>query len=138
LAGRIIEKVTGQTYENAIASLLLKPIGLEHSFFQDSAIMTRRFAVGHNPDADHGLAVARNWKRWRSNNPGGGLVSSVSDQIRWARFHLGHGRAVSGEQVWHLRERCHAVRHRGRRNSHDARGRAQTRDPSGVSYRSAP
>ena len=99
LAGRIIEKVTGLTYENAVASLLFEPLGLTHSFYLDSAIMTRRFAVGHNPDQDGRLTVARNWKRWRSNNPGGGLVSSVSDQLRWARFHLGDGRAESGEQV---------------------------------------
>lgn len=99
LAGRIIEKVTGLTYENAIESLLLKPLGLANSFYSDSAIMTRRFAVGHNPDEDGRLIVARDWKRWRSNNPGGGLVASVSDQLRWARFHLGDGRAESGEQV---------------------------------------
>jgi len=99
LAGRIIEKVTSLTYENAVASLLLQPLGLAHSFFLDSAIMTRRFAVGHNPDANGRLAVARDWKRWRSNNPGGGLVSSARDQLRWARFHLGDGRAESGEQV---------------------------------------
>ena len=99
LAGRIIEKVTGLTYENAVASLLFQPLGLRHSFYLDSAIMTRRFAVGHNPDQDGKLTVARQWKRWRCNNPGGGLVSSVTDQLRWARFHLGNGHAESGEQV---------------------------------------
>jgi CubicO group peptidase (beta-lactamase class C family) len=33
LAGRIIEKSTGLTYERAVASLLLEPLGLSHSFF---------------------------------------------------------------------------------------------------------
>ena len=33
LAGRIVEKVTGLTYERAVASLLLEPLGLSHSFF---------------------------------------------------------------------------------------------------------
>ena len=61
--------------------------------------MTRRFVVGHNPGEDGTLSVARLWKRWRANNPGGGLASSVADQIRWARFHLGDGRAESGERV---------------------------------------
>jgi hypothetical protein len=49
----------------------LEPLGLTHSFYLDSAIMTRRFAVGHNPDQDGKLTVARQWKRWRSNHPGG-------------------------------------------------------------------
>lgn len=99
LAGRVIEKVTGLTYERAVASLLLEPLGLSHSFFADGEVMTRRFAVGHNPGEDGALSVARGWRRWRANNPGGGLVSSVADQLRWARFHLGDGRAESGERV---------------------------------------
>jgi CubicO group peptidase (beta-lactamase class C family) len=99
LAGRIIEKVTGQTFEGAIASLVLEPLGLSHSFYARDDIMTRRFAVGHNRDQDGVLSVARSWRRSRSDNPGGGLASSVSDQLRWARFHLGTGPAESGERV---------------------------------------
>ena len=33
LAGRIIEKVIGLTYERAVASLVFEPLGLSHSFF---------------------------------------------------------------------------------------------------------
>ncbi|MFC7641197.1 serine hydrolase domain-containing protein [Streptosporangium lutulentum] len=99
LAGRVIEEVTGLTYERAVASLVLEPLGLSHSFFTPGDVMTRRFAVGHNPGEDGTPSVARLWKRWRGNNPGGGLMSSVADQIRWARFHLGDGRAESGERV---------------------------------------
>jgi Beta-lactamase len=39
------------------------------------------------------------WRRSRGDNPGGGLASSAADQIRWARFHLGDGRAQGGERV---------------------------------------
>jgi CubicO group peptidase (beta-lactamase class C family) len=96
LAGRIIEKVTGLTYERAIATLVLEPLGLSYSFFMRDDIMTRRFAVGHNPGDEGTLSIARLWRRWRGDNPGGGLTSSASDQIRWARFHLGDGCAQSG------------------------------------------
>jgi CubicO group peptidase (beta-lactamase class C family) len=89
LAGRIIEKVTGMTFEGAIASLVFEPLKLSHSFFNRDDIMTRRFSVGHNPGNDGTLSVARLWRRWRGDNPGGGVVSSVSDLIRWSRFHLG-------------------------------------------------
>ncbi len=99
LVGRIIEKVTGLTYERAVASLLFEPLGLSHSFFARDDIMTRRFAVGHNRGEDGTLSVARLWRRWRGENPGGGLVSSVADQLRWARFHLGDGRTESGKRV---------------------------------------
>lgn len=99
LAGRVIEKVTGLTYEQAVASLVLEPLGLSESFFAPGDVITRRFAVGHNADEDGTLSVARMWKGNRGNNPGGGLVASAADQLRWARFHLGDGRADSGERV---------------------------------------
>ena len=61
--------------------------------------MTRRFAVGHNRDQDGTLSIARLWRRSRGDNPGGGLASSVADQLGWARFHLGDGRVQGGERV---------------------------------------
>ena len=44
--------------------------------------------------------MARLWRRSRGDNPGEGLASSVADQLRWARFHLGDGSAPGG--VWVL------------------------------------
>jgi CubicO group peptidase (beta-lactamase class C family) len=99
LAGRIVEKVTGLTFERAVASLILEPLGLSHSFYLHEEVMTRRFAVAHNAGQDGTLSVARMLRRPRGDNPGGGLASSVTDQLRWARFHLGDGRAEDGERV---------------------------------------
>lgn len=82
LVGRIIKKVTGQTFEQAVASRVLEPLGLAHSLFARDDIMIRRFAVGHNPGDDGTLPVARMWRRWRGDNPGGGLAFSVADQRR--------------------------------------------------------
>jgi len=61
--------------------------------------MTRRFAVGHTLGEDGTPSVARQWKDTRANNPGGGLASTVADQLRWARFHLGDGHAQDGTPV---------------------------------------
>ncbi|MFJ3876371.1 serine hydrolase domain-containing protein [Streptomyces sp. NPDC090077] len=99
LLGRVVENVTGLTYERAVASLLFEPLGLSNSFFGTADVMTRRFAVGHNPDGNGTLAVAKEWRLTRGNNPGGGLASSASDVLAWARFHLGDGRTHDGEQL---------------------------------------
>jgi CubicO group peptidase (beta-lactamase class C family) len=99
LLGRLIEKVTGQTFEQAVAQLLLEPLGLSHSFFERDDIMTRRFAVGHNPGEQGTLSIARPWRHARGENPGGGLATSVADLLSFARFHLGDGRAASGTWV---------------------------------------
>jgi len=92
--GRIIEKVTGLTYEDAVSTLLLEPLGLHSSVFAVNDVLVRRFAVGHNLSADETLAVVRQWKDTRGNNPGGGLAGSVTDLLAWGRFHLGDGRGV--------------------------------------------
>lgn len=47
LAGRVIESVTGTSYERAVHELLLQPLGLRESFFFRDQVMTRRFVVGH-------------------------------------------------------------------------------------------
>jgi CubicO group peptidase (beta-lactamase class C family) len=99
VAGRVIEKVVGTTYENAIASLVFEPLGLSHSFFAPVDVMTRRFVVGHSRREDGALAVSRAWRGPRGRNPGAGVSSSAADQLRWARFHLGDGRSEDGVQV---------------------------------------
>ncbi|HXD67924.1 MAG TPA: serine hydrolase domain-containing protein [Solirubrobacteraceae bacterium] len=99
MAGRILEKVTGLSYERAIASLLFEPLGLAHSFFARDDIMTRRFSVGHNLGQDDRMHVARLWRRARGDNPGGGIASSAADQLRWAAFHLGDGRVNGSGRV---------------------------------------
>ncbi|NBE92628.1 beta-lactamase family protein [Nonomuraea sp. KC401] len=98
LAGRVVEQVTGSPFEQAVASLVLRPAGLSNTFFEPDDVMVRRFAVGHNRAEDGGLRFAQPWGAWRAgsraNRPGGGIVSSVSDLLRWARFHLGDGGGV--------------------------------------------
>jgi CubicO group peptidase (beta-lactamase class C family) len=98
LAGRVIEVVTGQTYEDAIRELLLEPLGMRESFFHVNDVMTRRYATGH-VNRDAAIEVARPWKMPRSSSPMGGLVSTARDQVRWARFHLGDGTARGGDRV---------------------------------------
>ncbi len=101
LAGRVIEVVSGETYEVALADLVLRPLGLERSFFFAEEIMTESFTVGHlapPDDPDGPPLVSPQWAIPRSQNPSGGLVSSVTDLLRFARFHLGDG-TVGGARV---------------------------------------
>ena len=101
LAGRVIEAVTGQTYEAAVSELVLEPLGLEQTAFFPEAIMTKAFAVGHGapPDDPRGEPVVlAPWALPRSANPAGGLIASLTDELRYARFHLDDGTA-NGRRV---------------------------------------
>ncbi|MFI9204109.1 serine hydrolase domain-containing protein [Streptomyces sp. NPDC053048] len=115
LAGRVVEKVTGLPFEKAVAQLVLEPAGLSNTFFDEEDAMIRRFAVGYNRDEDGTLRAARPWRAFaageRGNNPGGGAVSSVSDLLRWARFHLGAGEGVLPTEALHrMREQTVELR----------------------------
>src|SRR5690349_7670097 len=57
LAGRIIEKVTGLSFERSVAELVLAPAGLSNTFFGADDVMVRRFVVGHNSAEDGTLKV---------------------------------------------------------------------------------
>jgi CubicO group peptidase (beta-lactamase class C family) len=99
LAGRVIEVAAGTTYEAAVKELLLDPLRLAHSrFFSDEI-------VGFNVAAPHVLVDGKPvvdpaaWPIERAGNPNGGLISSVRDQLRYARFHLGDGKAPNGRRV---------------------------------------
>ncbi|MDR8409843.1 beta-lactamase family protein [Nonomuraea sp. 3-1Str] len=115
LAGRVIEKVTGLPFEKAVASLVLEPAGLSNTFFDLDEVMIRRFAVGHNRGEDGTMRLARPWTSFpadsHGNNPGGGIASSVSDLLRWARFHLGSGDGVLPAEMLHrMREQTVELR----------------------------
>ena len=81
-AGRVIEAVTGSTYEDAIRELVLD----EALFFPWEA-MIRRFAVGHFTD-DEGTHVAEPWAVPRTAAPAGGLLAGTRTLLRYARMHL--------------------------------------------------
>jgi CubicO group peptidase (beta-lactamase class C family) len=90
IAGRIIEVITGQSYEAAIKELILDPLGLRMTFYFPHDVMTYRFAVGHEI-VDRSARVARPWPIGRAGHPVGGVVSTVIDLLKYARFHLGDG-----------------------------------------------
>ncbi|HVF19719.1 MAG TPA: serine hydrolase domain-containing protein [Mycobacteriales bacterium] len=99
LAGRLIEHVTGTTFEQAIGDLLLTPLGLTSTWFFPGDIISRRFAVGHKRAEDGAITIARPWAMPRSAAAAGGMSANARDQIAWATFHLGDGTAADGTRV---------------------------------------
>lgn len=108
LAGRLIEVVSGHSYEEEIRHGLLRPLGLTRSGFSLDDLPGATVAQPHVADPATGTLVVspESWWLPRSLHPAGGLVSSARDQIRWARFHLGSGdRVLSGRAIRAMRSR---------------------------------
>jgi CubicO group peptidase (beta-lactamase class C family) len=101
LAGRVIEKVTGQVYEKAMRELLLDPLGLNDTLFFPAEVMVRRFAMGHHKNKEEQVVVHKNYALSRCSSPAGGFAVSATapDQIAWAKFHLGDGAGVLSKDL---------------------------------------
>ncbi|MFD7628991.1 serine hydrolase domain-containing protein [Streptomyces sp. NPDC059851] len=115
LAGRIVENVTGRTFEQAVAALVLEPLGLTDTVFDVDDVMVRAFATGHVHGEDGELKAARPWKAFRAgtrgDNPGGGIASTTTDLLAWARFHLGDGDGLLRADTLHgMREETAPLR----------------------------
>lgn len=94
IAARLIETLTGKTYEQAAQEMLLDPLGLKMTFFYPSDIFfTHRFVVGHHIKKNKTL-VSRPWAIGRAGNGVGGVVSTVKDLLAYARFHMGNGNHI--------------------------------------------
>jgi CubicO group peptidase (beta-lactamase class C family) len=105
VASRIIEVVTKKPYEQVAQEMLFDPLGLKMSFFYPSDILiTHRFAVGHQKVKGKVL-VARPWAIGRAGNGVGGVVSSVRDLLKYARFHMSNGakKVISGKSLRAMR-----------------------------------
>jgi CubicO group peptidase (beta-lactamase class C family) len=108
ILGRVIENITEQSYEKAMAELVLAPLGLNDTVYGLDEVVRRKFAIGHNREEDGSLRTATPWKAYpagaRGNNPGGGGVSTTRDLLRWARFHLGEA-VGAGKTVLSVEDR---------------------------------
>ena len=96
VAGRIIEVVTGQTYEGAVRELLLDPLGLSRTRFFTDQVAGYPIAGSHTVAGDRAVFSPDLWYLPRNGHPDGGLISSVRDQLQYARFHMGDGRTFDG------------------------------------------
>ena len=98
LAGRMLEVVRDQPFEEAMRELLFTPIGLGHSvFFADEAI-TYRAVAGHIV-RDGTAEVASLWELPRCSFPAGAIACDIRDLLRWGRFQLDRGLTADGERI---------------------------------------
>jgi CubicO group peptidase (beta-lactamase class C family) len=99
LGGRVIEAATGSTYEEAVRQLVIDPLRMNHSRFFSDEIVGFNVAAPHNIVDGEPVVDASFWHVPRTLHPTGGLISSVRDLLRYARFHLGDGRAPDGTRL---------------------------------------
>jgi dipeptidyl aminopeptidase/acylaminoacyl peptidase/CubicO group peptidase (beta-lactamase class C family) len=98
LLGRVIEKLTDQTWDQAMKERLFTPLGLNHTVTLPEEAILFAAAVGH-VEADGKQVPTPVWDLPRSVGPAGLIKSTVRDVLGFAKLHLSGGLAPDGTRV---------------------------------------
>ncbi|WP_406135729.1 serine hydrolase [Streptomyces sp. NBC_01089] len=108
LAGRIVEKLTGMSWDSAVKERLCSPLGLTHTVTLPEEALRFRTATGHDAEGGQDPRPVPVWGLPRSAGPAGLITASAADVLAFARMHLAGGTAADGTRV--LSERAaHAM-----------------------------
>ncbi len=99
IAGRIIEVLTGQVWDDALRDRLIEPLGLTHTCTLPEDVLRYRSAWGHLGAPGFTPEPATIWAPVRLAGPAGLISARASDLIAFARMHLEGGRNANGDQV---------------------------------------
>ncbi|WP_337003845.1 MULTISPECIES: serine hydrolase domain-containing protein [unclassified Microbacterium] len=99
--GRIVEVLRGTSYDQALRTHLVAPLGLTHVATSAAEAIMFRAALGHIPTEGTDKPVpAPVWSLVRSNAPAGSMLAMTArDLLTYARMHLDGGVAVDGTRV---------------------------------------
>lgn len=96
--GRVIEVLTGQTWDAALRERLFTPLQMQHAITLPEDALLHAAAVGHVTEEGH-KQVAPVWQLPRSIGPAGLVSANAADVLAFARLHLTGGLGPDGERV---------------------------------------
>ena len=99
LVGRVIEKLTGKTWDAALRERLFTPLGLTHTGTLPEEALRFRAAMGHVAAGDGEPQPAPVWGLPRSAGPAGLITATPADVLAFARLHLTGGLGPDGARV---------------------------------------
>ncbi|HEY1571972.1 MAG TPA: serine hydrolase [Pseudonocardiaceae bacterium] len=99
LAGRVIEKVTGKTWDAVLRERLVTPLGLAHTVTLPEDALLHSVAVGHVTQGTEPPTRAPVWMLPRSAGPAGLITSTVGEVLTFAALHLTGGLATDGTRL---------------------------------------
>ena len=99
LMGRVVEKLTGLSWDAAMREKLFTPLGLTHTVTLPEEALLFRAAVGHAAVGDTEPEPVPTWQLPRSMGPAGLISARAADVLAFARLHLTGGLTADGERI---------------------------------------
>jgi CubicO group peptidase (beta-lactamase class C family) len=87
LAGRVIEKVTGQSWDAVLRERLTRPLGVRRTVTLPEDTVRFRVAYGHRTDGED-VRLVDQWVLPRSGGPAGRICATAADVVTFAGMHL--------------------------------------------------
>ncbi|MDQ2955864.1 MAG: beta-lactamase family protein [Actinomycetota bacterium] len=88
LLGAIIERVTSTTWDAALRSRIIEPLGLKQTVTLAEDALRFRVAYGHGVSSEGTTYLAPTWALPRSVGPAGGITATASEVVTFAAAHL--------------------------------------------------
>ncbi|MFI6290607.1 serine hydrolase domain-containing protein [Nonomuraea sp. NPDC050790] len=96
VAGRIVEKLTGKTWDEALREQIFEPLGLTHAVTLPEEALRFRAALGHMDGGE----PAPVWGLMRSCGPAGLISARPADVVAFGRAHLEGGLLENPQAMW--------------------------------------
>lgn len=96
IAGRIVERLTGQVWDTALREQIFEPLGLTHAWTLPEDVLRFRSAMGHLD----GGKTAPAWGLMRSCGPAGLICARPADVVTFGRAHLEGGLLKDAAAMW--------------------------------------
>jgi len=95
VVARLIEKISGKSWEDMLEERIFSPLGMEHSTSDISGYTFNRDAAHSHVLIDEDpVVISMDWPYhyWLyTYGPAGGINSNIIDMAEWLRFQLNHG-----------------------------------------------
>ena len=106
VAGEVVARVSGQSWEDFVEERIMKPLGMERSATSLRRVNDNSNIIDAHVPVDGKLQVI---PKYQSDllNPAGGIISSVADMTGWVMMQLNRGKYGEGLSKQMLSERVH-------------------------------
>nr|BFE57807.1 hypothetical protein GCM10020063_023330 [Dactylosporangium thailandense] len=96
LLGRVLEVVTGVSWDHLMRERLFQPLGLTHTGTLPEEALLHRAAIGHGGEP---LTPVPMWGLMRSAGPAGLIHATARDVLKFAKLHLSRGVTEDGTRL---------------------------------------
>jgi CubicO group peptidase (beta-lactamase class C family) len=90
IAGHIVGRLSGGTWEDFVEERIFKPLGMTHSNFDLQIKNVEDFSYPYK--YENGQYVKLPFDNAPARNPSGGINSSASEMVNWLKLHLNKGK----------------------------------------------